>query len=66
VSWRRYTPAWQPACTPDAKVLRLSTFGKRQQEPLNAINRYWGRDKSAPAYQAEKRRQQKPTDQGPA
>lgn len=34
--------------------LKLKTFGKRQQEALDAINRYWGRYQSACACQAQK------------
>lgn len=36
--------------------LKLKSFGKRQQEALDALNRYWGRYQSAAAYQAHKRR----------
>jgi Zn-dependent protease with chaperone function len=44
--------------------LNLSTFDKRQQEALNAVNRYWGRYQRAAAYQAQKRREETPA--GPA
>jgi hypothetical protein len=40
--------------------LKLKTFGNRQQEALNAFNRYWGRYQSAAAYQAQKRRDNEP------
>ncbi len=40
--------------------LKLSTFGKRQKEALDAINRYWGRYQSAAAYQARKCREETP------
>jgi Zn-dependent protease with chaperone function len=35
--------------------LKLSTFGKRQQEALDAIQRYWGRYQSAAAYRTRNR-----------
>ena len=41
--------------------LKLKTFGKRQQEALDAIQRYWGRYQSAAAYQAQNRLQETPT-----
>lgn len=37
------------------QTLKLNTFGKGQQEALNAIGQYWGRYQSAAAYQAQKR-----------
>jgi len=37
------------------QVLKLKTFGKRQQEVLETIGSYWGRYQSALAYQAQKR-----------
>ena len=40
--------------------LKLNKFGKRQQEALDAINRYWGRYQSAAAYQAQKRTEGEP------
>lgn len=40
--------------------LKLNKFGKRQQEALDAINRYWGRYQSAAAYQAQKRLEEAP------
>jgi len=46
--------------------LKLSTFGKRRQEVLDLINRYWGRYQSAAAYQAQKRREQTPAGPSPA
>jgi Zn-dependent protease with chaperone function len=46
--------------------LKLSTFGKRQQEALDAINRYWGRYQSAAAYQAQKHREVMPAGPSPA
>ncbi|MGP0062016.1 MAG: M48 family metalloprotease [Isosphaeraceae bacterium] len=42
------------------ETLKLGKFGKRQQEVLEAFNRYWGRYQSAAAYQARKRREQTP------
>jgi hypothetical protein len=42
--------------------LKLSTFDKRQQEALNAFNRYWGRYQSAAAYQAQRRLKETPGD----
>lgn len=35
--------------------IKMKSFGKRQQEALNAFNHYWGRYQSAAAYQAQKR-----------
>jgi hypothetical protein len=34
--------------------LKLKKFGKRAQEAVDALNRYWGRYQSAVAYQAQK------------
>ncbi len=46
--------------------LKLKTFGKRQQEALDAINRYWGRYQNAAAYQAQKRGEVAHADKPPA
>jgi Zn-dependent protease with chaperone function len=46
--------------------LKLSTFGKRQQEALDALNRYWGRYQNATAYQVQKRREQSAAGPAPA
>jgi Zn-dependent protease with chaperone function len=46
--------------------IKLSTFGKRQKEALDAFNRYWGRYQSAAAYQAQKRHADAPADPPPA
>ncbi len=46
--------------------LKLAAFGKRQQEALAAINRYWGRYQSAAAYQAQKRREETAAGPSPA
>lgn len=40
--------------------LKLKTLGKRQQEALDALNRYWGRYQAAAAYQAQKQLEQAP------
>jgi hypothetical protein len=45
--------------------LKLSTFGKRQQEALDAINRYWARYQSAAAYQARKQSEEAPPGPSP-
>lgn len=44
--------------------LKLKLLGKRQQEALDALNRYWGRYQAAAAYQTEKAAEQHPA--GPA
>lgn len=46
--------------------LKLGTFGKRQREVLDAINRYWGRYQSAAAYQSQKRLATPPHGPSPA
>jgi Zn-dependent protease with chaperone function len=46
--------------------LKLSTFGKRKHEALEAVNRYWGRYQSAAAYQAQKRREEATAGPSPA
>jgi Zn-dependent protease with chaperone function len=46
--------------------LKLSTFGKRQQEALEALQRYWGRYQMAAAYQAQRRREETPEGPSPA
>jgi hypothetical protein len=35
--------------------LKLKSFGNRQQEVVNTLNRYWARHQSAVAYQAQRR-----------
>ena len=46
--------------------LKLSKFGKRKKEALDAFNRYLGRYRSAAAYQAQKRREETPAGPTPA
>jgi len=46
--------------------LKLGSFGKRQQEAIDAINRYLGRYRSAVAYQAQKQAEQMPSSPSPA
>jgi Zn-dependent protease with chaperone function len=45
--------------------LKLKTFGKRQQEALDALNHYWGRYQAAAAYQAQKQLESAPSDLTP-
>jgi hypothetical protein len=46
--------------------LKLSKFGKRKKEALDAFSRYLGRYQSAAAYQAQKRRDETPAGPSPA
>jgi hypothetical protein len=46
--------------------LKLGSFGKRQQEAIDAINRYLGRYRSAVAYQAQKQAEQISSSPSPA